>query len=147
MTDNLVSRRGFLKKTAMIGAGLAATGGVVACSPSAASNTAEEIKWDKEADVVVVGSGTAAMAALAAKDAGAESVLIIEKSIAFGGTSALSGGGFYIPLNYVMENAGIEDNREDAYKYLKAVSAGQSEDVLINTYLDNANKKIGRAHV
>lgn len=142
MTDNLVSRRGFLKKTAMIGAGLAATGGVVACSPSAASNTAEEIKWDKEVDVVVVGSGTAAMAALAAKDTGAESVLIIEKSIAFGGTSALSGGGFYIPLNYVMENAGIEDNREDAYKYLKAVSAGQSEDVLINTYLDNANKML-----
>lgn len=139
MSDNLVSRRGFLKKSAMLGAGLAATGGMVACAPAGASNGAADIKWDKEVDVLVVGSGTVVFAALAAKDAGAESVLIIEKNIAFGGTSALSGGGFWIPLNYAAKAEGIEDNREDAYKYLKTVSAGQSSEELINTYLDNAN--------
>lgn len=138
MTDNLVSRRGFLKKSAMLGAGLAATGGMVACSPAASTGAAEDVKWDKEVDVLVVGSGTVVFAALAAKDAGAESVLIIEKSIAFGGTSALSGGLFYIPMNYAMLASGYEDNREDAYKYMKTISAGQSEDELINTYLDNA---------
>ncbi|HSM25727.1 MAG TPA: FAD-binding protein [Anaerolineaceae bacterium] len=142
MSDNLVSRRGFLKKSAMLGAGLAATGGMVACAPAAVNNGAEDINWDKEVDVVVVGSGTVVMAALAAKDAGAESVLIIEKSIAFGGTSALSGGGFYIPLNYAAKAEGVEDNREDAFKYLKTVSAGQSTDELLNTYLDNANSML-----
>lgn len=139
MSDNLVSRRGFLKKTALLGVGLAATGGIAACAPAGAPAKEEDVKWDKEVDVLVVGSGTVVMAALAAKDAGAESVLIIEKSLAFGGTSALSGGGFYIPMNYAMKEEGIEDNREDAFKYMKKVSAGQSEDVLINTYLDNAN--------
>ena len=69
--DNLVSRRGFLKKTALLGAGLAATGSMVACA--LAGGTSETIKWDKEVDVVVVGSGTVAIAAIAAKDAGAES--------------------------------------------------------------------------
>lgn len=140
MSEKLVSRRGFLKKTALISAGLAATGGIAACSPAAAGNAGSNIKWDKEVDVVVVGSGTVVMAALAAKDAGAESVLIIEKSVAFGGTSALSGGAFWIPNNYVMKASGVEDNREDAYKYLKRISAGQSDDVLINTYLDKGNE-------
>jgi succinate dehydrogenase/fumarate reductase flavoprotein subunit len=142
MSDNLVSRRGFLKKTAMLGAGLAATGGIVACSPAGATTAGEDIKWDKEVDVVVVGSGTVVMAALAAKDAGAESVLILEKNIAFGGTSALSGGIFWIPLNYPAKAEGFEDNREDAYKYLKITSASQSTDELINTYIDNANSML-----
>jgi len=142
MSDNLVSRRGFLKKSAMLGAGLAATGGMVACSPAGATTAGEDIKWDKEVDVVVVGSGTAVMAALAAKDAGAESVLLLEKNIAFGGTSALSGGIFWIPLNYPKKAEGFEDNREDAYKYLKRISAGQTTDELINTYIDNANSML-----
>lgn len=139
-SQNLVSRRNFLKKTAMIGAGLAAAGSLQACAPAKASDASSDVKWDKEVDVVVVGSGTVAIAALAAKDAGAESVLILEKSPAFGGTSALSGGGFWIPLNYNMAAQGLEDNREDAVKYLKTVTAGQSSDDLIENYVDNANK-------
>lgn len=142
MTDNIVSRRNFLKKTALLSAGLAAAGGLAACQPKVAGEAPknEEITFDKEVDVVVVGTGTVIFAALAAKDAGAESVLVLEKNVAFGGTSAISGGGFWIPMNYRMAEEGIEDNREDAYKYLKAVSDGQSEENLINAYLDNAPK-------
>ncbi len=140
--QQLVSRRSFLKKSAMVGAGIVASSSLTACGPASSGDMAANIKWDKEVDVVVVGSGTVAMAAIAAKDAGAESVLIIEKGLAFGGTSSLSGGGFWIPMNYPMLAAGIEDNREDAYKYLKTVSAGQSTDELINAYLDNGNKML-----
>ncbi|PKN87960.1 MAG: hypothetical protein CVU46_02715 [Chloroflexi bacterium HGW-Chloroflexi-8] len=136
--QNLVSRRSFLKKTAMVGVGLAAAGSLQACAPKAAG--AAEIKWDKEVDVVVVGSGTVAFAALAAKDAGVESVLVIEKGLVFGGTSSLSGGGFWIPANYVMAEQGLEDNREDAIKFLNIVTAGQSNDELITNYVDTANK-------
>ena len=132
-----VSRRSFLKKSAMLGAGAAAAGMLAGCAPSAAS-TAKSVKWDKEVDVLVVGSGTVAMAAIAAKDAGVEKVLIIEKGIVFGGTSALSGGGLWIPNNYAMKEAGLEDNREDAFKYLTRVTDGQSTEELINAYLDNA---------
>lgn len=144
MTDNLVSRRNFLRKSALLGAGLVAAGGLSACAPKVAGETENtgEAKFDKEVDVIVVGSGTAIFAALSAKDAGAESVLVLEKNVTFGGTSALSGGGFWIPMNYRMADAGLEDNREDAYKYLKAVSADQGDDTLINAYLDNAPKMV-----
>jgi len=137
----LVSRRTFLRKTALMGVGVAAAGSLAACSSNAASS-AKTPKWDKEVDVLVVGSGTVAMAAIAAKDAGAASVLIIEKGPAFGGTSATSGGGFWIPVNYVMQQAGVEDNRADALKYLQTISAGQSTDELINAYLDNGPKML-----
>ncbi|HLU91628.1 MAG TPA: FAD-dependent oxidoreductase, partial [Pedomonas sp.] len=53
--------------------------------------------WDHEVDVLVVGSGAGGLtAALVAADASAN-VLVIEKSDEFGGTSATSGGGIWIP--------------------------------------------------
>jgi len=138
----LDSRRNFLKKSALMSVGVTAGAALTACSGQQAVAGKETVKWDKEVDVLVVGSGTVAMAAIAAKDAGAEKVLIIEKGPAFGGTSALSGGGMWIPCNYVMAEKGLEDNREDAYKYMVAVTDGQSNDELINAYLDNAPKLI-----
>ena len=141
MSENepkLVSRRNFLKKSAMISVGAVATAALSSCAPKSSTGSGAAVEWDKEVDVLVVGSGTVAMAAIAAKDAGAESVLIIEKGPGFGGTSALSGGGLWLPNNYAMKEAGLEDNREDAYKFMKAVTDGQSTDELINTYLDNA---------
>jgi fumarate reductase flavoprotein subunit len=50
---------------------------------------------DRSVDVVVVGSGiTGSMAALSAREAGADKVLLIEKRSLFGGTAKLSLGGF-----------------------------------------------------
>lgn len=140
MAENskLVSRRGFLKKSALLGAGLAAAGGLAACKP-AASGAAESIKWDKEADVVVVGSGTVAVAALVAAKEGAK-VIVLEKSLAFGGTTALSGGGFWVPNNYAMLAKGLTDSRENAVKYMQRVTEGQSSDELINAFVDAAPK-------
>ena len=104
----LVSRRTFLKKSAMISIGALAATTLSSCAPKAESSQAANIKWDKEVDVLVVGSGTVATAAIAAKEAGAKSVLVLEKGPGFGGTSALSGGIFWLPMNYAMKDAGIE---------------------------------------
>ncbi len=50
-------------------------------------------EWDREVDVVVLGSGGAAMtAAITAHDFSAGEVLILEKSGMVGGTTAMSGG-------------------------------------------------------
>ncbi len=74
--------------------------------------------WDAEYDVLVVGSGAGALtAALRASDLGND-VLVLEKTAQYGGTSASSGGGLWIPNNHLMLAAGIADSEEDALQYI-----------------------------
>ncbi len=73
---------------------------------------------DDSRKVLVVGSGSAAFtAALAAKEAGLEP-LIVESTSRLGGSSAMSGGGAWIPNNPLMLRAGVHDSYEDARKYM-----------------------------
>ncbi|NTW28609.1 MAG: FAD-binding protein [Coriobacteriia bacterium] len=142
MFENGIERRSFIKTAAVAGAVLAGASVLGGCSKNTAADAGgiASIKWDKEVDVLVVGSGTAAMAAIAAKDAGAKTVLIIEKGDLFGGTTAISGGAMWIPNNYVQKAKGIADTPEDARKYMVAVTEGQSSDELIDSYLTNGPK-------
>ena len=82
-----LSRRGFL-------AGAGVTGAAMACGLGIANaaKASEAADWTYEADVVIVGSGSAAYcAAIEAAQAGS-SVLILEKSGIVGGNSKLCGG-------------------------------------------------------
>lgn len=95
MNENTgVSRRDFLKGSVALGA-TAATGALLTNSRAYAETVQpEEITWDKEADVVVVGYGGAGAAtAISAFDNGAE-VLILEKMPEAGGNTIVSLGGF-----------------------------------------------------
>lgn len=96
-------------------------------------------RWDRIADVVVVGSGGAAMtAATLAHDGGAE-VLLVEKAERFGGTTGISGGVMWIPQNHHMAAAGVDDSREDAITYIRHLAKGQPYDVeLIEAWVDAA---------
>lgn len=83
-------------------------------------------KWDREADVVVLGSGGAALAAaLSAHDHGARDVLIVERSGMVGGTTAMSGGMLWIPGNHHQLAAGISESEEDVVAYIDALAPGQ----------------------
>ncbi len=71
-----------------------------------------------ETDVIVVGSGAAALtSAITAKSKGLETI-ILEKGKVIGGTSARSGGRYWIPNNLEQEKAGIKDSRQDGIKYM-----------------------------
>ncbi len=87
-------------------------------------------------DLVVVGSGTGMLAALAAKDAGL-SVLIVEKAEYFGGSTALSGGGFWIPNNPLLRAAGAVDSYERAAEYLQHVTGGEVPEQRWRPFLDH----------
>lgn len=85
-------------------------------------------------DVVVVGSGAGAMtAAIKAHDEGL-SVLVIEKSNAYGGTSAMSGGGIWIP-NHGKPSA-VEDCPEDAWQYTRGLVEECVSDERLKAYLE-----------
>ncbi|HJE51773.1 MAG TPA: FAD-dependent oxidoreductase [Tessaracoccus flavescens] len=74
---------------------------------------------DNTYDVVVVGSGSAAFAtAIGAADKGL-SVVMLESSDKWGGSSAMSGGGQWLPNNPVMQRDGVGDSREEALEYLE----------------------------
>jgi 3-oxosteroid 1-dehydrogenase len=76
-------------------------------------------------DLVVVGAGTGMLAALTAAEDGL-SVLIVEKSRYVGGSTALSGGGFWIPGNSLLREAGVADSPERVREYLRNVIAGET---------------------
>lgn len=87
-------------------------------------------------DVVVIGSGAAGMvAALAAAHRGLSTV-VIEKAPHFGGSTARSGGGVWIPNNEVLKKAGVTDTPEAARTYLHGIVGDVVEPERIDTYLD-----------
>ena len=91
-----------------------------------------------EFDVVVAGSGAAGMtAALTAADLGL-SVVIIEKAGAFGGSTARSGGGIWVPGNAVLRAAGVADTAGQARAYLAHVAGADVPADLQQAFLEHA---------
>lgn len=69
-------------------------------------------------------------------------VLIVEKSDKYGGTSAISGGGIWIPNNHYFARKGGKDSAELALAYLQAAAGDQVDEGRLRAYLDNAPKMI-----
>lgn len=93
-------------------------------------------------DVIVVGSGAGAMtSALFAAEQGL-SVLVVEKSDKFGGTSAISGGGIWIPNNHYFAAKGGRDSFELALQYLKAATGEHGDEPRLRAYLEHAPQMI-----
>jgi len=89
--------------------------------------------------VLVAGSGAGALlAANHAHDLGLK-VLVIEKSDRYGGTSAMSGGGIWIPNN---RDIGDEDSFDKALTYMKACIKGQVDEERMVAYLRTAPEMV-----
>lgn len=75
--------------------------------------------WDSSYDLVIVGSGGAGFAAaMAAADSGL-TPLIVESTDKWGGSTAMSGGGLWLPTNPLMARDGVGDSREEALAYME----------------------------
>lgn len=94
--------------------------------------------WDKEVDILVVGSGAGGMLSALVGAKNRAEVLIVEKAPLWGGTSATSGAGIWIPGSDVARAAGFEDDLGDAFTYLRGLSADNVPDANIRAYVDNA---------
>ena len=96
---------------------------------------------DTTVDLLIIGSGTGMAAALAAAEQGS-SVLIVEKTATVGGSTARSGGAFWIPNNPVLKAAGAADTPVRATAYVDAVVAGTSSAERWQAFLDNGTATV-----
>jgi 3-oxosteroid 1-dehydrogenase len=99
-------------------------------------------EWDSTTDLLVVGSGAGAMtAAFAAKREGLDT-LVVEKTPYFGGSSALSGGGLWVPNNPLMAQAGFRDSPEQARTYMDATVGDRVPAARKQAYLSKAPEMV-----
>ncbi|MFF5988387.1 FAD-dependent oxidoreductase [Prauserella flavalba] len=109
------------------------------------------------ADVVVVGSGAGGLAAAIGAASMGSSVILLEKASKFGGTTAKSGGVFWIPGNKHQAAHGLSDDLPLALRYMARVSAPDRYDEhdiylalsvweyqLLSAYVDQAAEVLDR---
>lgn len=87
------------------------------------------VNGQNEYDVVVIGSGAAGLSAALAAGSRGSRVLVLEKSGLIGGTTAMSGGGIWIPCHHRQAEIGATDSREEALDYIRAVAPEGWRDV------------------
>jgi 3-oxosteroid 1-dehydrogenase len=90
---------------------------------------------DSEFDLVIAGSGAAGMTAALTAALQGLSAVVIEKTEYFGGSTARSGGGVWIPGNSVLRRAGITDTAEQAEAYLAHVAGDSVPESLRSAFL------------
>lgn len=83
-------------------------------------------------------------AAVGAATSGAK-VTVVEAAEHLGGTTAISGGGLWIPANPWAAAEGVEDSAEDAVRYLRAIQDGQGDPSIPEAYVREALRITGLA--
>ena len=88
-------------------------------------------------DVIVVGSGGAGLSAAITAAKKGLNVLLIEKTEYLGGTTALSGGGLWIPGNSLGAKAGHPDSKEEGAEYIRNLVGDIVREDVLDTFVNN----------
>lgn len=99
-------------------------------------------EFNTDYDLLVVGSGAGALTAAVTAAAKGLRVLVIEKTDKYGGTSALSGGGIWIPCNHLFKAKGGQDTPEKAWTYLKNAIGDDIDEPRVRAYIEKAPEMV-----
>src|ERR1700737_369838 len=88
-----------------------------------------------EWDVIIVGSGASGLTAAVRAAQAQLKVLVLEKADHYGGTTALSGGGIWIPNNPQAVAAGVVDPPEAVRQCVLDVIGATARPELVDAYL------------
>ncbi len=97
---------------------------------------------DRNADMVVLGTGAAGLTAAIAAHVGGARVALFEKGDKVGGTTAWSGGQVWIPNNPQMAALGKADSREDALTYIMSMSNGLIARDMAEAFVDGGPEMV-----
>ncbi|WP_204079575.1 FAD-binding protein [Mycobacterium riyadhense] len=98
----------------------------------------EVSEFDRVVDVLVVGSGGGGMTAALTAAAFGLDVLVVEKSSYFGGSTALSGGGIWVPGAPAQRRAGCAPDPDGVVAYLRQITDGLVSQARIRQYVASA---------
>lgn len=98
--------------------------------------------FDHVVDVLIVGSGGGGMAAALTAHACGLDALVVEKSSYFGGSTALSGGGIWVPGAPAQRREGYSPDPEGVVEYLLKITEGLVSEARIRQYVDSAPKML-----
>jgi succinate dehydrogenase/fumarate reductase flavoprotein subunit len=100
--------------------------------------TTESDGFDHVVDVLIVGSGGGGMTAALTAQASRLDALVVEKSSYFGGSTALSGGGIWVPGAPAQRREGYTPDPEGVVRYLLRITEGLVAEARIRQYVDSA---------
>jgi len=92
--------------------------------------------WDKEVDVLVVGGGAGGMAAAITAHCEGASVLLVEKTGRIGGSTAISGGAVWAPLNAQSAQVGHPDSFDKVWTYMRNTVGDAAPEHMQRAFLD-----------
>ncbi|AWK70318.1 3-ketosteroid-delta-1-dehydrogenase [Rhodococcus oxybenzonivorans] len=92
--------------------------------------------FDTTVDFLVVGSGGGGMAAAITAAHRGLDTLVIDKGATFGGSTAISGGGIWIPNAPTLREKGVVDSRESIRRYLDIITEGRVAADRLDAFVD-----------
>jgi succinate dehydrogenase/fumarate reductase flavoprotein subunit len=97
---------------------------------------------DSQYDLIVVGSGAAALSAAVTAAVFGLKTAVIEKAAVLGGTTAISAGGVWIPCNHLASGAGVHDTPEAAWEYLRHCAGACFRPDLVAAFITHAPRML-----
>ena len=96
--------------------------------------------WDEEADIIIVGSGFAGLAAAIEAGRAGSSIIIIEKMKGYGGNSTISDGVIAAAGTSMQTDSEISDSAQLMYEDMLKAGLGLNQPKLIRTLTENSSE-------